>query len=86
MWVILFMAVDIFFGFLSSRGVGLIDHLIPTCIHGDVNLFVLCDNSSRSANNQITPTCPPRFSINRGALQVILDSPFVISSLYCFWF
>jgi len=37
-----------------------------------MNLFVLCDNSSRSASNQITPTCPQRFIINRRGLQVIL--------------
>jgi len=36
-----------------------------------MNLFVLWDNSSRSANNQINPTCAQRFTINRGALKVI---------------
>jgi len=37
-----------------------------------MNLFVLLDNWSRSANDQITPTCPQHFIINRRGLKVIL--------------
>ena len=36
-----------------------------------MNLFVLWDNSSRSASKQISPTCAQRFSIKRGGLLVI---------------
>ncbi len=36
-----------------------------------MNLFVLWDNSSRSASNQITPMCAQHFSIRGGNLIVI---------------
>jgi len=36
-----------------------------------MNLFVLWNNLSRSANNQITPTCSQRFNIKGGDLIVI---------------
>ena len=86
MCVILFMATDIFLGSLSSRAIGLIyRYLIPISIHEDTNLFVLWDNSSRSTNKQIKPSCAQCFSINRGGLQVISTHTSILISLYLSW-
>ena len=50
-----------------------------------MNLLVLCDNSSRSANNQTNPTCAQRFSINKGDFQIISTLTWNLFLSTCLW-